>query len=408
MGLLGPLARAVSHGLEGLRNDTRRTAGKPSKVEFWPHRDVVPTRLRPARNEFLLDEIDAFPSAMRNLLVRDTGQSLVEDAEIAAVHDVITAADDRTPESPLGSAWDARRSWVPSVSDLQEAMSDPRPAAFTLHLGADDLLKRADGWITNDNRRFGRHLKQSLGEHLGDPNASPAEISSRLQRFAGQLKSAIGRAQPLVNVDREVLSLVHDRHEVHTTLVIGRIPVASNSPAAEHAREVLATSSADFGDAKDLFTDEAGQSVSIFGILTEPYEPVVFSSLMKPMVDEWAEVKQSDDARQTFWTWRRSRPLAEFVPAAPAVRRAMLRGWFTALVLGQIQGLTEQKVPICVWSPSATGGQGEWLRFPYPLLRPSRQCRRGARGPAGVPSPRAPRDILRPQPSPPQGVPPSA
>ncbi len=370
-GLLEPLTRAVEHAVEGLRSDTRRESGKPSKVEFWPTGDAVPAPLRPARNEFLLDDISEFSQTMRALLMRDTGQHAPLDAELATVRDVIVDGDGASLDKPHGDAAVRRRTWVPAVQDLQGGLQAPNTAILELVIGCDDLLVRADRWVRSDQRSFGRHLQQSLERHLNEEDVSPAELKRRRQRFAGQLKSTIGRAQPLVNIDREVLALVHDKQEVATTLIMSPIPVSSSSEAAKLARDVLATSRSTLEDLNNPFTDAEGQEVSIFGVLTEPYEPVVFSSLMKPLVDEWAEVRQSDDARQSFWTWRRARPLAEFVPAAPAVRRAMLRGWFTALLLGQLRGHVTPGGAVSIWAPSPTGGNGGWMNFPHPLLRTS-------------------------------------
>ena len=369
-GLLAPLARALRDGLEVLENDSRRQAGVPSKIEFWPYGDTIPARLRPAKNEFLLDELDQFPATMRRLVCRDTGKSAILDAETAVLREVIIDADGRKRDTSRPYAGvDLRRSWVPQVADLLETMAAPAPATFILNIGADSLLQRAEDWIKSDQRQFGRYLAQSLSQHLTDPEASPAQAAARTQRFAGQLKAAIGRAKPLVNIDRELLSLVHDKAEAETTLVIDQIPLPAGSEAAEAARQVLSTSKASIADDQDRFTDSAGTSVSVFGMLTEPYEPVVFTSMMKPIVDEWAEVRLSDDARQSFWTWRRARTLPEFIPTAPAVRRAMIRGWFSALVLGQVSGLPDASSGIGIWGPAGNGGKGSVLAFPHPLLR---------------------------------------
>jgi hypothetical protein len=372
-GLLEPLNRAVSHGVDGLRSDTRRHGGHPSVIEYWPTGDHVPARLHPARNEFLLDDVQQFPTTMRDLLRRDAGRDVAGDAEVEVIKAVITEMDlpdaSATREG-LGSVG-RTRTWVPNVPDLHETMSSPAPAVFSLNIRAEDLLTRAEDWINSDQRQFGRYLAQSLADHLSDPNISPADKSARLQRFAGQLKAAIGRARPLVHIDREVLSIVHDKADAQTTLVIDQIPLRAGSDAATKAKEVLDTSGASVREVGDLFTDLAGQTISVFGILAEPYEPTVFTSLMKPMANEWAEVRLSDDSRQTFWTWRRSRTLPEFVPAAPAVRRAIVRGWFTALLLGQVKGHdTPQSNGVAVWGPSLTGGTGGWHSMPHPLLRP--------------------------------------
>ena len=370
-GLLQPLTRAVEHGVDALRADTVRQGGHPAEIDYWPSGDTIPSRLAPARNEFLLDDVGQFPATMRALLMRDTGKSVSGDAEAEVIQEIIIGSDDVPPgrEEASPQVWNTTRSWVPAVAGIAESMSSPARAAMSLELKAQHLLTRAEAWISDDQRQFGRHLKQSLSDHLADSNAAPAEKSARLQKFAGQLHAAIKRAYPLVDIDREVLSLVHDTSDPRPTLVIDQIPLAAGSEAAKKATDVLASS--DIVGSDDRFTDLPGQSVPVFQILTEPYEPTVFTSLMKPMANEWAEVRMSDDSRQTFWTWRRSRTLPEFIPAAPAVRRAMMRGWFTALILGQVSGHElSHSGAISVWVPSPTGGVGKPRPFPNPLLRP--------------------------------------
>lgn len=370
-GLLKPLTRAVDHGVAALREDTVRRGGRPAEIDHWPTGDTIPSRLAPARNEFLLDDVQQFPETMRGLLMRDTRRDVSGDAEAQVVQDIIVGGDSskREPDAAASRVWHTTRSWVPTVAGVADAMSAPAHAAMSLDLKAHHLLSRAQSWVADDQRQFGRHLKQSLSDHLTDANATPTEKADRLQKFGGQLHAAIKRAYPLVDIDREVLSLVHDTSDPRPTLVIDQIPLAADSDAAKKATDVLASS--DLVGGKDRFTDLWGQSVPVFQILTEPYEPTVFTSLMRPMANEWAEAKMSDDSRQTFWTWRRSRTLPEFVPAAPAVRRAMVRGWFTALLLGQVSG---HELPsaggISVWVPSPTGGAGKHQPFPHPLLRP--------------------------------------
>jgi hypothetical protein len=119
-----------------------------------------------------------------------------------------------------------------------------------------------------------------------------------------------------------------------------------------------------------LFGESVGSHIDIFSVLAVPYEPVVFSSLMHPIAEEWAQAKLDPNTRQSFWRWRRARPLAESVPVAPPIRRAMVRGWFTGLALGQVRvsdALSDGKVD--VWIPTDTGSGGQWAAFPSPFLR---------------------------------------
>ena len=380
--LLQPVRRAISDALEIASRDGRRHHGQRSKIENWPYGDGVPELLRPSKNEFLLDDVDQFPATMRDLLLRDTGAATTGEAEAKALFDIVTGTDSRGDKGRKQSAaWARRHSWVPEVSDLHEVMANPAPAVLEVRLGAEDLLDRADQWIHNDQAEFGRHLKQSLSQFLSDPDVSEGTRQDRLQRFSGRLQATIGRARPLVQIDSQLLTLVHEKPEPLVSLAIDQIPVPRDSKAAKVAREVIAASASDV-DVEKLFSDDASQAVSVFGMLSEPYEPIVFTSLMRPMADEWAEVRLSPDARQSFWTWRRSRPLPEFVPAAPAIRRSMLRGWFTAQLLGQIDGQrANAQSGMTVWGPGRARGSGEVRKFPHPLLAVSKSA---AEAPAAV------------------------
>jgi hypothetical protein len=219
------------------------------------------------------------------------------------------------------ATWTRRHSWVPEVSDLHEVMASPAPAVLEVRLSAEDLLRRAGQWINNDQAEFGRHLKQSLSQFLSDPNESEGTRQDRLQRFSGRLQATLSRARPLVQIDNKLLSLVHDKPEPLVTLAIDQIPVPRASKAAKVAREVFAASASGV-DVEKLFSDDSGQAVSVFGVLAEPYEPIVFTSLMRPMADEWAEARLSADARQSFWTWRRSRPLPRVRAGRPPLSGA--------------------------------------------------------------------------------------
>jgi hypothetical protein len=86
---------------------------------------------------------------------------------------------------------------------------------------------------------------------------------------------------------------------------------------------------------------------------------------MKPIASEWRVRSKNPDLRQEFWRWRRSRPLVEFIPVAPAILHAMIRGWFTAAHLGQLR-LENTHAEIFVSNDS--GGPGKWMPFPSPLL----------------------------------------
>lgn len=370
-GLLQPLAVALDHGLGRLGEDAKTRNGEVSVVELWPEGDDIPPRIRPARNEFLLDDIEEFPGTMRTLLMRDTKSETPMGAEALAVYSLITDSDNA--EGLLADRprpMFQEREWVPGIPELNEVMSSPSPARFRFAINAESILNRASLWIGNDDREFGRYLASSMKNHLEEPSLSPQEKAKRLERFKAQWRATLERGKPLVNIDSGLLAIVHDKSVVTQRPIISSVPLPENSDSARAAREVLDQVLPE--NAPDNFLGDAvGQVISVFWVLGEPYEAVVFSSLLKPIADEWADARMDSDSRQIFWMWRRSRSMPEFIPTAPAVRRAMVRGWFTAIALGQL------KVPkavdggaVEIWIPGATGGEGQWAPFPYPFLKP--------------------------------------
>ena len=379
--LLEPLAQAVEFGIQELAQDERPTGSTPSRVQYWPSGDDVPPRLRPARNEFLLDDVERFPGVLTTQLVRSTGQTTPLAALATAVAAVVTDADglDAGGRRKQPGADTAARTapverlqaWVPNVPELHEGISAAARASFRVHLKADELLRRAQDWVANRERPLGRHVTMSLHDHLEDPEVPPEEQADRLRRFTGQLHGAVERAKPLVNIDPQVLMAVHDEARPQIHLIMGKIPLSAQSAAGRGAREVLVAAGVGGDRDANLFGEPVGSFIDVFSVLAQPLEPVVFSSLMQPIAEEWAAARLDPNTRQAFWRWRRSRTLPESIPAAPPVRRAMVRGWFTGLALGQVRvGRLLQEATVEVWVPAASGAGGGWAAMPSPVLRP--------------------------------------
>ncbi len=86
---------------------------------------------------------------------------------------------------------------------------------------------------------------------------------------------------------------------------------------------------------------------------------------MKPIAAEWGARSKTPDTRAEFWRWRRARALPEALPLSPAMRGAMIRGWFTARLIKHLE-LDERGVRI--WVPDHSGPGGCYRDFPRPLL----------------------------------------
>jgi hypothetical protein len=361
-GVVEPLATAVRYALEKLGQE----ANEPSSpVSQWPEADVIPVRLRPAPNEFLLDAPDDYPRILADLVQRTTGSTDPRDARRDAELQVMLGVD----ELDGADQHLIRRttSWVPRDHNLApSAASVPARAAFTVAAGQDELLDRAGEWLTKEGTSVGSYMAQGLREYLDPSRVSPAEHAARLQRFENQLGAALQAAEPLVSINPAVLVQVHGQNSARHLNKFGEIPLPDKSPGRAVFRRVLESRDQWSDDIEKSFTDGTSGFIDVFTHLGAPYEPVVFDSLMRPIASDWGAKNKAADSRAEFWRWRRARPLHEFLPTSPEVLDAMIRGWFVA---GTLKHLTLDDGTATVYVPEETGVGGKHLGFPSPTLR---------------------------------------
>jgi hypothetical protein len=363
--LILPMAEEIDRAGQALSTETQPTQGQPSAISSWPDDDEVPARLSPAANEFLLEPLEGYGARLNDLVSR-TAQ--VEDrigAMRGVVQRVIVGADDIT--APDQSLVRQPSHWTPKQHELYTELSTPSRASFEVRMSAQELLGRATQWLTKPGTPAGNYVTEGLDHYLDPDQAEPQEHSARLNRFESQLAASIDAAQPLVSIKKSVLVAVHQRNEAPSETFFTELPFSPNSPAAKVVRRVLESKGRWSADVAKAFVKSDRPFIDAFSVLTEPYEPVVFDSLMRPIAQEWGDRSKTADGREEFWRWRRGRSLPEFIPAAPAVRRAMVRGWFTATMLAQI---TMDDLSVRIFKPNPVGGNGSWLSFPEPLLAP--------------------------------------
>jgi len=102
--------------------------------------------------------------------------------------------------------------------------------------------------------------------------------------------------------------------------------------------------------------------VDIIGTYSQPYSPIVFSSLQQPIQKQWSEATAVQQ-RMAFWRWRRGRPLTDFVPVSPEWFQAFVTGWLVGRFTGEI--LTpkpgDPATAVTVFDDKV------WRQFPDPL-----------------------------------------
>ncbi len=355
---LEPLTLALDAARQRLTEDEAPKGAVPSEISMWPVGDSVPSRLQPSPNEFLLEDPATFPATLQDLIRRSVEHMSGGDAEAEVVGEVISGASEvGQDDQKLVST---HRRWAPSKSELRGPGQAPQRAQFVVALRGKDLHDRALTWSTDRTKVMGRYLDQSLADYLSEDSGEPEVIAKRLQKFEGQFAAAVGAAAPLAAIDTKMLTQVHNEREAPVNHIFSTIPFPGASDARDSVVRVLTNAGLD--PSKMPYADSETGNIDVFTALTSTLQPVVFESLMRPIASEWATAKLSPESRSAFWRWRRARPLPEFIPVAPPIRRAMVRGWFTASLLNRLQ-LPEGQA-MSIFDPADRG----FAQFPYPLL----------------------------------------
>ena len=361
--LVEPLREAVARGRSALAaEEVARPEGQSAPLSTWPADDVVPGRLAAAPNEFLLEPTANYPEVLSSLVTRSVEASEPGAARRDAVTQVTLGTDE--PDLAGQELITCQVEWVPRDHNLRPGQA-PSRATFTLATRAVDLLGRARRWLEREGTPVGRYVHQNLRDYLEPRRVDPGEHARRLAAFEGGLVAALDAAAPLVSVNPGVLVQVHGVAAARGSMSFSEIPFPDRSPAQEVVRRVLQSKDLWNEETASCFGEGTQSAIDVFSVLSEPYQPVVFDSLMKPIAAEWGSRSKTADSRAEFWRWRRARALPEALPLSPAMRRAMIRGWFTAKLIRQLH-LDERGVRI--WVPNEAGPGGSYREFPKPLL----------------------------------------
>ena len=363
--LIDPLREALTYSSEILAGERLNSRdGTSSRMALWPREDVIPERLRPAPNEFLLEPADDYPTILAGLIKSTLGTTNSGDARRVAEQQVLLGTDDAAGAGQLLIAIDTN--WTPREHTLHESvMAAPSRAAFSVAASGDRLLARAEAWLRREGTAAGRYMAEGLRDFLDPEKSGPAEADKRLDRFEGQLIAALNTGAPLVSVNAAVLVQVHERSEITYSTSFSEIPLPDKSKARERFTRILQTRGQWSESIAKAFGDGGGDFIDVFTVLSEPYEPVVFNSLMRPIASDWGAKSKTDAQRSEFWRWRRSRPLTESLPFSPSILNSMVRGWFTASLLGH---LTVTDDGVSIFAPAPVGKGGAPSQFPWPTL----------------------------------------
>lgn len=339
--VLRPLQKSLVDAYQSL--DLKGYAGELNAEPLVIHwaKDAVPSSLIPPKNERLVIPVETFAAKFESMLVasfEDVGlDDALTKARIAVIDGMFLKELTDTPRTPTMPI-EINQKWVIDSLSISKGFSAvPAPSTFKTSFNPDDLLKRASTWLNRTGTTFHRFLSSDLRSYLDEsPGIEPRELNERQQNFLSALKSALDSAEPLVQIDQALKTLLHPNASSKPKARPGNIPLKEHPLEAE-AKSILAGAlGGGLSNIGDIFTtDQQVTSIPISSTLGAPHDPLIFESISAPIIASWASVANGP-AAINFWLNRRARPISEFVPVSQQLLLTMTRGWFTGLMLGRI------------------------------------------------------------------------
>lgn len=368
-GVIDPLVAALNDAHLQLRDasalpiDNAPVGFRTALVGAWPTENGhVPSHLQPPTNEILIRPVDGFSDTFDALLGRMFPQTAPMQARSAAEGQVLLRrvwsgpadqegtplalipGDDHDPVTMAPTIFAKTASWWPTALDRQSA---PQKASYRVRVQPEQILDLARQWIARPSSVFNEHVTENVSNYLmpaGSANATM--IAQRQNSFVTAFAAALDLATPFVGLDRGTVRAVHGSTATggaSTTDVyysMSALGIAPGDAVAVALQQLPAVqnSAATRTALNGALTPSLSSRVDIIGRYEVPYLPMAIGSLAGPIRDAWttAAISANPTATADFWTWRRGRPLAEFVPAPPDWQQAFYTGWLVGLLTGSI------------------------------------------------------------------------
>ncbi|WP_136314051.1 tubulin-like doman-containing protein [Actinomyces procaprae] len=385
--VVAPLETALNDArrvLEAARSDRHNAVGVADVATdlyaAWPEEApegqertaVVPARFSTAHNEVVLLDVNDYPAYFSEH-VRDAAPGDSDNPYMAVVRAVVTGrwaqgAGDPAPDDLLSTS-----GWVPRGLQLAAQGEVPTPARATVRLQPGVLLERARAFVARRGEAFEQFTSQSLRGYLNDDSVGEHARSERSAAVLAGLRRTLEMARPLVEIDPQVYARLHDGQPPRLSFTFSTIPFR-NHQVADDFLDYLGHNTSFATDlvvknAQLRLGDDDVARVDVFGSYPRTL-PAAYSGLLKSVADRWDAVSGSAGGRESFWQFRRARPLPGGVPMGDDERRAIIRGWWAATLAGGIdrdpwRTATDTR-PVRVWDRA----EGEWVAFPAPMLTP--------------------------------------
>ncbi|MFR9881560.1 tubulin-like doman-containing protein [Corynebacterium striatum] len=379
------------------RPETNKLADvRTNEVNAWPEEidEVVESRFKGAENEIMLTDVNAFITDYQDQMLRTIqGQHATSDVQHYdqaypfAVRAVIRGEWDSldankapnntlAPQKRTNDEYSNRAGWVskylsrhPQTGEVRESQR----AQYRARIRPADLLGRARNWINRRDYEFHKFNSVDLRSYLTlTPDINEVEHSQRIDRFVSAFQMALSYARPLAAVSSDMVQRIHGK-DVQYTYSFSDIPFEAlgneETGIVPRLSSILSTSSIDEPSQvalrNSLNMSEQVQHIEIFGSYPN-YSPIVFSSMFGYIAED---IDKQENFDGSYWSERRTRPLAAALPITETERQAMVAGW----IIGRITGLIyisdqdTDKAAAHIFDDTP-GGVNAWVPFPNPML----------------------------------------
>ena len=309
---------------------------------------VIPDRFNPSVIERLLIDVLDFPKTMQTLVKESLDESVQANWENRFIERITlgTKLDSRGDDEEQ-KLIQLRSTWVPQNSNTRRHSEGAQKAQFAMITDTDEYIERNRDWLTDPVTALGKFLDQDIPTYLSHPD--PTIANSRVNAYKAAFSSALKLSAPLCSLNKALIGQVHsnvlskgDRY-VH----MSTIPFKDQGNLKDlydiTVHEIQEAKLWDPSESPKSFKAVGGvQQIDVFSTLTSAMNPMVFSSLMNPVIESWSRNNNSSQLRQGFWTNRRSRPLTEAIPMAPEQLQKLVRGWFVSQLLNLRSAVADQ------------------------------------------------------------------
>jgi hypothetical protein len=372
--LVKPLEIFINSAYQALSsrvNADETAEGRPNEYPFWPDRlsKSVSKKYQPSSNEKMLLEIDEFTGEFERLIVSSTDKARYDDAVVEVMSEML--------EELNGKAFlQIRKSWRPvATADPNLVGANGSNPTFEMPDSPEQYVGIAKLWMKRKGTPFQVFIETTLSEYFDKSKLGPEEYNKRKDRFLSHLRAAFNSATPLIKINAELLSTIHEKQiSEGDSVIVSAIPFNNKDDMYEPTFQVLLGEMAkikmpaDF-DAKNeisrWFREQNADSIEFFTMLGYPVNPMTIDSIMQPVASAWSRQNQNASSREAFWRWIRARLLSESVPMDRTTFDRMIRGWFVAQALGLLEVETNAQLGPKV---SISARSGAKLSFPHPLL----------------------------------------